>query len=92
MQSITERLRKFKELVKRIKDKAGSTTDTDTEAARKIKEAFQERMNDDLDVKGALDNVVTLVNGMDMNNLTPTTAAGIIKALSKIDDVLQVIF
>jgi len=92
MQSVTERLRRFKEQVKRIKDRAGSTTDADTEATRKIKEDFRERMDDDLDVKGAFDNVVDLVKGIDMRNLTPTTASGIIKALSEIDEVLQVIF
>lgn len=56
------------------------------------KKAFEERMDDDLDVKGAFDNVAALVNGMDMRNLTPTRAAGIIKALREMDEVLQVIF
>jgi cysteinyl-tRNA synthetase len=92
MQSVTERLRKFKELVKKIKGRADSTTDADTEAARKIKEAFQERMDDDLDVKGAFDTVVDLVNGMDMRSLTPRIASGIIKALGEIDKVLRVIY
>jgi cysteinyl-tRNA synthetase len=92
MQSVTERLRKFKEQVRRIKDRADSTTDTDTEAAQKIKEAFQARMDDDLDVKGAFDSVVDLVNGMDMRNLTSKTASGIITALREVDEVLQVIF
>jgi cysteinyl-tRNA synthetase len=92
MQSVTERLRRFKEQAKKIKDRAGSTTDADTEAARKIKEAFQERMDDDLDVKGAFDNVAAFVNGMDMRNLTPIAASGILKALREIDEVFQVIF
>jgi len=92
MQSVTEKLRRFKEQVKRIKDRAGSTTDADTEQARKIKDAFQEKMDDDLDVKGAFNNVVALLNGMEMRNLTPTTASGIITALRGIDEVLQVIF
>ena len=92
MQSVTERLRRFKEQVKRIKGRAGSTTDANTEAARKIKEAFQERMDDDLDVKGAFDNVAALIKGIDMRNLPSTTASGIIKALREINEVLQVIF
>jgi cysteinyl-tRNA synthetase len=92
MQSVTERLRRFKEQVKKIKDKAGHTTDADTEAARKIKEAFEERMDDDLDVKGAFDNVSALVSCMDIQNLTPNAASGIIKTLKEVDEVLQVIF
>jgi cysteinyl-tRNA synthetase len=92
MQSVTERLRRFKEQVKRIKGIAGPTTDADTEISRKIKEAFQERMDDDLDVKGAFDNVADLVSRNDIRNLSPIEASEVIKALSKIDDVLQVIF
>ena len=92
MEFVTKRLRRFKEQVKKIEDKADPTTDADTEMSRKIKEVFEERMDDDLDVKGAFDNVVTLVNGTDMKNLAPTTATGVIKALREIDDVLQVIF
>jgi len=92
MQSVTEKLRKFKEQVKRIKDRTGHTTDADTEAARKIKEAFQERMDDDLDVKGAFDNVAALVTGMDIRNFSPTEASGVTKALKEVDEVLQVFF
>jgi cysteinyl-tRNA synthetase len=92
MQSVTERLRKFKEQVKKIEDRAGSTTDADSEAARKIKEAFQERMDDDLDVKGAFDNISDLVFRIDIQNLSPTEASGMIKALKEIDSVLQVLF
>jgi cysteinyl-tRNA synthetase len=92
MRSTTEKLRRFKEQVKRIKDRAGPTTDTDTDVTRKIKEAFQERMDDDLDVKGACDNVVALVSNIDVRNVTPDTASGVIKALKEVDEVLQVIF
>jgi cysteinyl-tRNA synthetase len=92
MRAATEKLRRFKEQVKKIKRRAGSTTDADTEVARKIKEAFRERMDDDLDVKGAFDNVSALVAGMNIKDLTPSTASGIITALKEIDEVLQVLF
>jgi cysteinyl-tRNA synthetase len=92
MRSATEKLRRFKEQVKRIKGRAGSTTDTDTEATRKITEAFRERMDDDLDVKGAFDTVSALVSGTDVRYLPPSTAAGIIRALREIDEVFHVIF
>jgi cysteinyl-tRNA synthetase len=92
MRTTTERLQRFKEQVKKIKSKAGSTTDTDTEASRKIKEAFQERMDDDLDVKGAFDTVSALISGTDIRNLSPAEAAGVIKALREVNEVLQVLF
>lgn len=92
MRSTTEKLRSFKEQVKRIKDRAGSTTDADTEVARKIKEAFQERMDDDLDVRGAFDNVVDFVSSMDVRNLPPDEASGVTKTLKEVDEVLQVVF
>jgi cysteinyl-tRNA synthetase len=92
MRATTERLRRFKEQVKRIKRKAGPTTDIDTEASRKIKEAFQERMDDDLDVKGAFDKLSDLIDGMDIKNLPQKVASGIIWELNKIDEVLRVLF
>jgi cysteinyl-tRNA synthetase len=92
MRSATEKLRKLKEQVTKIKGRAGPTTDADTEMARKIQEAFRERMDDDLDVKGAFDNVSDLVSDMDMRDLTPSAASRIIKALGEIDEVLRVIF
>jgi len=92
MRLTTAKLRRFKEQVKRIKGRAGSTTDAGTEQARNIKEAFQERMDDDLDVKGAFDNVNALVSGLDSSNLTPKAASGVTKALKEVDEVLQVLF
>jgi len=92
MRSTTEKLRRFRAQVKKIKDRTGSTTDADTEVARKIKDAFCERMDDELDVKGAFDTVSVLVSGVDIKDLTPATASGIVRALRDIDAVLQVIF
>jgi cysteinyl-tRNA synthetase len=92
MRSTTEKLRRFRAQVKKIKDRTGSTTDADTDVARKITEAFRERMDDDLDVKGALDAVSALVAGVNIKDVTPGAASGIIKALEEIDEVMQVTF
>jgi cysteinyl-tRNA synthetase len=92
MRATTEKLRRFKDELKKIKGRVSSTTETDTEVARKIKEVFQERMDDDLDVKGSFDSVSAFVAGVDIENLSPNDAAGVIKALKEIDEVLQVIF
>jgi cysteinyl-tRNA synthetase len=92
MRATTEKLRRFKEQAKKIKNKAGSTTGTDTDVARRITEAFQGRMDDDLDVKGAFDNLSALLFSLNIKDLSPSTASGIIRALQKIDVVMQVIF
>ena len=92
MRATTERLRRFKERVKKIKRRAGSTTETDTDVARKITAVFKERMDDDLDVKGAFDKVSALVAGVNIKDLNSSSASGIIRALREIDKVLQVIF
>ena len=91
MQAVTEKLRRFKERVKKIKDRSADTTDADTEMSRKIKEAFQERMDDDLDVKGAFDKVDAIVAKIDLQKLDPDEAAGIITPLKAVDEVLKVI-
>jgi hypothetical protein len=49
-------------------------------------------MDDDLDVKGALDAVSALVAGVNIKDVTPGAASGIIKALEEIDEVMQVTF
>jgi cysteinyl-tRNA synthetase len=92
MQSVTERLRKFKEQIKKIENIVGPTKDADTEAARKINEAFQERMDDDLDVKGAFDNVSALVSSIDIKCLTSSAASEIVTALKDVDKVLKIIY
>jgi cysteinyl-tRNA synthetase len=92
MRSTTEQLRRFKEQVKKIKIKAGSTTDADTEQVRWIQETFRERMDDDLDVKGAYDKLSDQIFGIDIKNLPQNAASGIIRKLNKIDEVLQVLF
>ncbi|MBN1626449.1 MAG: class I tRNA ligase family protein [Deltaproteobacteria bacterium] len=92
MQSVTERLRKFKEQIKKIENKAGSKANAYTMTALKINEVFQERMNDDLDVKGAFDNVSAIVLSVDIKNLTSSAASEIMKALKDMDKVLKIIY
>jgi len=92
MHSVAEKLRTFRERVSRIASRTDQTPGTDAGVAQRIKEAFAERMDDDLDVKGAFDKVFDLVSGIDMKNLSPTTTSGVISTLREIDEILQVIF
>ncbi len=49
-------------------------------------------MDNDLEVKGAFDEVYATMSGLDIHSLKQPDAAGIIRSLKKIDEVLQVIF
>jgi hypothetical protein len=49
-------------------------------------------MDDDLDVKGAFDQMARILSQVDVKGLTPAKALGFIKGLKEIDEVLQVIF
>jgi len=49
-------------------------------------------MDSDMHVKDAFDNTQGIVSTVDLHALSPSRAAGIIKTLREIDEVLRVIF
>jgi cysteinyl-tRNA synthetase len=61
-----------------------------------LEDLFRERMDDDLDVKGAVDGIAgslrDLVDARARGDLTPGEAGAALAALRRIDGVLQVIF
>jgi cysteinyl-tRNA synthetase len=61
-----------------------------------VEEVFRERMDDDLDVKGAVDGILRsltdLTDRRAGGDLTPAVARAALDALRRIDTVLQVIF
>ena len=56
-----------------------------------IRDAFKQRMDDDLDVRGTFANV-SAVFVMVMRILIPNEASGVAKALKEVDEALHVIF
>jgi cysteinyl-tRNA synthetase len=92
MRSAAEKLRTFQKKVGAIGRVAKRASSADGRTVREIKTIFSKTMDDDLDVKGAFDQMARILSQVDVNGLTPAKALGFIKGLKEIDEVLQVIF
>jgi cysteinyl-tRNA synthetase len=92
MHSAAERLRNFKKMATDIKRVAKHAATTDIKTARNLKTIFSGKMDDDLDITSAFDQLYDAFSKMDVKSLKPTEASGLIKGLKEIDEVLQVIF
>jgi cysteinyl-tRNA synthetase len=89
-----DQLKRFKEKIKALEKRAGKNVNAtlDGNAARKVKELFTDRMDDDLDVRGAFDALYDLLVTTNMKDITRPVASGYLKGLREIDRVLQVLF
>jgi cysteinyl-tRNA synthetase len=85
---VTEKVKEFRKMVKAIERRADPEAELDGEVTRGIKEIFSERMDDDLDVKGAFDDLSGAL--AERGDLKPAEASAILKALREIDGVLRV--
>lgn len=92
MNRAVEKLRRFKEMLSTIQRRADGAPDTDRKALEKTKRIFVEKMDTDLDVKGAFDGLEGYLSALDVRHLKPASASGILHAAGNIDDVLRVIF
>ena len=89
MRRAVEKLRAFRKMVNAIEKRAGREAELDGEVTRRIKGIFSERMDDDLDVKGAFDGLYGAL--AELEDLKPVEASAIMRALREIDGVLRVI-
>ena len=89
-----DKLNLFKEKLKTLERRAGQNSGAcvDENAVAKIKEIFTDRMNDDLDVKGAFDTLYDFLFNTNKTGLTASVESGYLKALKGVDQVLQVLF
>ena len=92
MSRAAKKLGTFRNLVKAITTKAGQNTAPADRIENKLKRTFTEYMDNDLHVRDAFDRLCKTVAGINVNELNPAEATGIIKTLKNIDDVLKVIF
>jgi len=92
MKAAVNILRLCGETVQAIEKKASSSVPEDNAISQKILKIFSLHMDNDLNVKEAFDGVYKLVAGIDVQSLKQSEAAGIIRSLREIDEVLQVIF
>ena len=92
MARAVEKLKELKRTIAAIKRQADDSADFDSSAAKEMKMTFADKMDSDLDVKGAIDNLQLFLSAMDVKHPKPRAASGAIHALRDIDQVLQVIF
>ena len=91
MRSAVGKLREFKEMVYRIEQRGSQQKDHGVGGDKRIKEAFREKMDDDLDVRGAFDGVHGILSQLELQKLGADEAEGISRSLREIDEVLRVI-
>jgi cysteinyl-tRNA synthetase len=90
--STVDKLRKFRGMVHSIGKKAGDSAGLDGRVVQRLKKAFVEKMENDLDVRGAFDGLYEVLSGINVGALERQEASGIINMLREIDGVLKVIF
>ena len=92
MAKAAENLKRLKQTVGAILRHAEPGLKFDSAAAKETKMKFTRKMDSDLDVKGAIDDLQQFLSAITVKHLKSNTAAGVIHALREIDEVLQVIF
>jgi len=92
MSRAAKKLRTFRDIVKAITKKAGQNPSPANMIENNLKRTFTRHMDNDLHVRDAYDGLFEILAGTDVNTLNSAEAAGIIKTLKDIDDVLKVIF
>jgi cysteinyl-tRNA synthetase len=92
MRSVVEKLKKFRRIVRTIEKKMAQRTNLDARIAQRLKQGFEEKMDNDLDVKAAFNELYEALSTINVTTLGISEASGIIHALREIDGVLKVIF
>jgi cysteinyl-tRNA synthetase len=92
MEETAGMLRSFRAKTAALKKRAGKAAAAEGEISGALRKAFSDGMDNDLHVKAAFDGLSRIVMRLDTGALKPGEAAGIIKTLAGIDDVLKVIF
>jgi cysteinyl-tRNA synthetase len=95
LKEASEKLLKFKKMLKAV-----TSADSGTSASDKLTDSlihdltgkFEEQMDNDLNVKGAFDNVCKTVSKISKRRISDDDRERIVQELRKIDSVLQVIF
>jgi cysteinyl-tRNA synthetase len=86
------KLRTFRKLVKAIQRKTTQNPGSSDKIDTLLKRTFEEHMDDDLHVRDAFDGLFAILSDRKSDSLNAAGAAGIIKTLREIDEVLKVIF
>ncbi len=91
MQVTAQKLRDLRACIAVVRKKAGKAGPADSAITRDLSASFVSAMNNDMQVKDAIDGIRGILQDSDVKTLTPSTAAGIFRTLRRIDEVLQVL-
>jgi cysteinyl-tRNA synthetase len=92
MTAAAEKLRTLRKCISKIRKAAGTARPSESSISRGLKDVFSGHMDNDLRIQDAVDGMQGMLQTIDLCTLRPSRAAGIIKALSGIDEVLRVMF
>jgi len=92
MRAAVDKLRGFRAMIDKVEKRAGEAAPGGGRIVQRIKAAFIENMDNDLDARGAFDGLYEVLSDIRVETLKRTEASGIINALREIDGVLKVIF
>lgn len=92
MHLMADRLKTFKRYVKEIDGKASRKAVFEGETAESLTKTFTRHMDNDLNTKEAFDGIYNIVSRINIDELKPVDASGVLNTLKKIDEVFKVIF
>ena len=92
MRAAAEKLRRFRGQIREIAKRAEGAAPREDDRARRIREAFRDHMDEDLEVRNAFDGLSRELETVKPGDLKPAAAASIIAVLREIDRVLNVVF
>lgn len=92
MARAAEKLRAFKQITRALEASSKEELGIDEEGYHRVRGLFSGKMDQDLDVRGAFDELHGFLSGPEARLVNPGASAGILRALREIDEVLQVIF
>jgi cysteinyl-tRNA synthetase len=92
MQRTAERLRSIKKLIEPISARAAGISHVEDGLGKELATLFASKMDEDLNLRGAVDALAKHLAKVDAGSLPPAEAAGALQALRRIDSVLQALF
>jgi len=92
MRAAAKKLKAFRTSVSAIRSRAGGALPAASQISDDLRLSFVSAMDNDMQVKEALDRMQDILCLVDGYMLTSSQASGIIRTLKGIDEVLQVIF
>jgi cysteinyl-tRNA synthetase len=76
MPSAADKLRKLRNMVRTIEERANQQADLGGSLVQRIKDTFAEQMDNDLDVRGAFDSLYGVLSELELGELKSSEASG----------------